>query len=59
MKILNTTEINNVTGAGDAEVAACRAMYTGTGAAIGSALGGVFGAIFGGGFGAWAGWNMC
>ena len=51
--------ITKVTGAGDAEVAACRAMYTGTGAAIGSALGGVFGAIFGGGFGAWAGWNMC
>ena len=59
MKILSTTEIENISGGGDAEVAACRAMYTATGAALGGYLGGVFGAIFGAGFGAWGGWNLC
>ena len=59
MRVINENEILSVTGGGEAATAACRAMYTGTSAAIGNAMGGVFGAVIGGGLGAWLGFTFC
>lgn len=59
MKVLNSTEVSQISGSGYAEENACRAAYTGTGAALGGYLGGVFGAIFGAAAGAWLGATFC